>query len=29
MDYRRAIRVVEEVGEGLEGSLGADQGDDR
>jgi heat-inducible transcriptional repressor len=29
MDYRRAIRVVEEVGEGLEGSLGTDQGDDR
>lgn len=29
MDYRRAIRVVEEVGEGLEGSLGADQGDNR
>ena len=29
MDYRRAIRVVEEVGEGLEGSLGADPGDDQ
>jgi heat-inducible transcriptional repressor len=27
MDYRRAIRVVEEVGEGLEESLGADHGD--
>lgn len=24
MDYRRAIRVVEEVGEGLEESLGVD-----
>lgn len=29
MDYRRAIRVVEEVGEGLEGSLGTDQDDDQ
>ena len=29
MDYRRAIRVVEEVGEGLEGSLGRDQSEDQ
>ena len=27
MDYRRAIRVVEEVGEGLEERLGSDSGD--
>lgn len=29
MDYRRAIRVVEEVGEGLEGSFGTDSEDER
>jgi transcriptional regulator of heat shock response len=29
MDYRRAIRVVEEVGEGLEERLGTESGDDR
>jgi heat-inducible transcriptional repressor len=29
MDYRRAIRVVEEVGEGLEERLGTEPGDDR
>jgi hypothetical protein len=28
MDYRRAIRIVEEVGEGLEERLGTDHGDD-